>query len=108
MGKTLMGEWCSDYLLAMEFIRTQFPGAEIVLSGMYEGGAAALYASILSPENIAGTDLIRAPYTWVPELNDEKLQEKYSMAICIPNILVWGDLDHAAKLAPGEVNFLNY
>lgn len=105
LGRRLMGEWTLDFLRAAEFIRTRDPKASIRLRGHRDSGLAALYSAVLSPENIQGIDLVDAPVCLIrrePRLPEEVM----TMALCIPGILAWGDVEHAMALAKCNVNVI--
>jgi len=113
LGRRLMGEWTMDYLCAMRFARKQLPGCRIALTGLRDSGVAALYASLFSAtESVAMIDspktLVRkerAPSRMPPVKKGFEYvpADHFTMALCIPGILAWGDLDHAERLSSAEV-----
>ncbi len=105
LGRRLMGEWTMDYLRAAEFILARDPEASIRLRGYRDSGLAALYSAVLYPENIREVDMTDSPVCLVRR-EPRQTEEFMTMAICIPGILAWGDVEHAATLAKCKVNIL--
>ncbi len=117
LGRRLMGEWCMDFLCAVKFASERLPSAALHLIGRRDSGVAALYSAVLLPGKIARVDLADSPGTLVrrhgqfprpavPGL-DYVPGEFFTMALCIPRILEWGDLKHTQSLADCRVVFRN-
>ncbi len=113
LGRRLMGEWCLDYLRAAEFVRAQLPKAALQLSGVRDSGVAALFSAVIAPQRIKTVVMIDSPKTLVrkecaPDRTpirglDYCPPEYFTMALAIPDILAWGDLDYAKKVAHCKV-----
>ena len=111
LGRRLLGEWCMDYLAAMSFIRSKLPQAGFSLTGLRDCGLAALYAGLVAPEGGREIQMIDAPATYVrtekapvpPPVPAPDFQyvppDYFTMALCLPDILRWGDIDYAVSLA---------
>jgi hypothetical protein len=119
LGRRLLGEWTMDYLAAVKFVKEKMPQAEICLEGLRDSAVAALYATLLAPEKIAKVRMIDAPCTFVrtekspvrvplPTANFPYVPpDFFSMALCLPDILQWGDIDYAIGLANCPVEQIN-
>ena len=103
LGRTLMGEWCADYMLAAQFVRKELPAAEITITGFRDSGVAALFAATLLNQKNLSIRMVNSPTTLVPAVNSPDIQKFFSMALCIPGIVSWGDIRHAIELCPGKV-----
>ena len=117
LGRRLMGEWVMDYLCAVAFAKEQLRGCGVFLAGVRDSGVAALFASLLAGKSsVSGVTLFDAPATLLrksgqihrPEYSAIECvaPDFFTMALCIPHILEWGDLDHAASLAPCPVEWV--
>ena len=117
LGRRLMGEWVMDYLCAAAFAKEQLRGCGVFLAGVRDSGVAALFASLLAGKSsVSGVTLFDAPATLLrksgqihrPEYSAIECvaPDFFTMALCIPHILEWGDLDHAASLAPCPVEWV--
>ena len=103
LGRTLMGEWCADYMLAAQFVRKELPAAEITITGFRDSGVAALFAATLLNQKNLSIRMVNSPTTLVPAINSPDIQKFFSMALCIPGIVSWGDIQHAIELCSGKV-----
>ncbi len=114
LGRRLMGEWCMDYLTVREFARRETPSAQIELTGYRDSGLAALYSTIINPTDVAAVHMVNPPRSLaevMPELPPgieysptlENMPTPHTMALCIPGILIWGDIDYAVSIAPCPV-----
>lgn len=96
LGRRLMGEWVQDWLLVAAAVRRLCPGVRLVWQGFGDSGVAALFAVVCEGgEDVAEVVMAKSAATLA--------QPGETMACCIPDILIWGDLDHAASLAPCPV-----
>jgi len=96
LGRRLMGEWTQDWLLVAEAVRRINPGVCMTWHGFGDSGVAALFAAVCGgSKDLAEVVMIKSASTLA--LPGE------TMACCIPDILIWGDLDHATSLAPCPV-----
>ncbi len=104
LGRRLMGEWCSDFMLASDFVNQMLPDTGLHLIGRRDSGIAALFAAVIQPEKIRTVTLFDSPKSL---MYSGKPGEKFmTMACCIPNIINWGDVKQACNLAQCEVNFV--
>ena len=112
IGHSLMGEWVLDLLLLARSLRRDFGAAEVEISGLREGGIAALFAAVFDP-GIARVTAIDAPASLRMEVRRMSFLSKgpfakfldgaiYSLALAFPGFLQWGDISLAAALAGGE------
>jgi acetyl xylan esterase AXE1 len=114
LGRRLMGEWCMDFLCAIDFAKQQLPDASLHLTGIRDSALAALYAIIITSQKVEMLDMIDFPATLVrKEENNISLPvsgleyvatEYFTMALGMPGILKWGDVDYAMKLAKCKIN----
>jgi hypothetical protein len=113
LGRRLMGEWVMDFLCAVEFVKRQLPHARLQLAGVRDSALAALYASIIKPERIDSLEMIDFPATLVRQAENKNPieipdfeyvpTEYFTMALAIPDILKWGDVDYAMELAECQI-----
>lgn len=114
LGRRLMGEWTMDYLRAVEFAVKKSSGAALRLTGIRDSGTAALFAALLAKEKIGSVTMIDSPVSLNRKSGQIKRREYsgiecvapdyFTMALCIPDILKWGDLDYAVSIAKCKVN----
>ena len=92
LGRRLMGEWTQDWLLVAAAVRRLNPGGRMAWHGFGDSGIAALFAAVCGGgDDLAEVVMVKSASTLA--------QPGETMACCIPDILTWGDLDHAASLA---------
>jgi hypothetical protein len=111
-----MGEWVMDFLCAVKFAKQQLPHASLQLTGVRDSALAALYASIIKPEGIESLEMIDFPATLVRKAENKNPikipdfeyvpTEYFTMALAIPDILKWGDVDYAMKLAECQIKIV--
>jgi len=116
LGRRLMGEWCMDFLCSIAFVKKNLPEKSIRLIGVRDSAIAALYTAVLAPDSVETLDMIDFPRSLVcTERNnittpirglDYIAPEYFSMALCIPDILAWGDINHAMALVKCRINRL--
>lgn len=116
LGRRLMGEWVMDFLCAVKFAKQQLPHASLQLTGVRDSALAALYASIIKPEGIESLEMIDFPATLVRKAENKNPikipdfeyvpTEYFTMALAIPDILKWGDVDYAMKLAECQIKIV--
>ncbi len=108
LGRRLMGEWVMDYQLVRDFAAAKIPGVQFNLAGRRDSAVAALLNAILEPKNVNTVTMVKAPESFAELLPascfknpapHEVLEDACTMAMCIPGILKWGDLEYAVALA---------
>jgi hypothetical protein len=90
LGRTLYGEWVSDYALLVKWSRQTLNAENIELFGYKESGIAAVFAGALMNEGIT-VSTEKTPESFV--FTDRETSHELSMGFCLPGILNWGDLD---------------
>ena len=113
LGRRLMGEWVMDFAHAIDFVQQQLPQAQLQLTGVRDSAIAALYASILHPEKMDSLEMIDYPATLVRHFKniqtkkipgfDYVTPEYFTLALAIPDILKWGNVNHAMAMAPCKI-----
>ena len=98
LGKTMLGEWSSEINLIVEYTKTQLNSMSITVTGIKEAALAALFSSVIG----AGIDTIELydlPLSYIYGDNHTEL----SMAVHLPNIMLWGDVSLAIALTDAKV-----
>ncbi len=105
MGRTLMGEWTADFLLASQLAAKWLPGASVTFDAFRDSAVAALFAAAIAKGKIDVT-MRHAPKSLVPSLRSPDINTFFSLALAIPGIVAWGDIARAVELASGKVRFV--
>ncbi len=100
LGRTLYGEWTSDYALLAKWSRQVLNAEDIELFGYKECGIAAVFAGALEDITVSTE---KSPKSFV--FSDSDTAKELSIGFCLPNILNWGDLDTAISLNSNKVSF---
>ncbi len=106
LNRRLMGEWTADWLLAFAFIRKELKNADILVQAYRDSAVAALFAAAIAQDSRISLQLHDAPQTLVMGENSPDISHHFTLAMCIPGIIPWGDLARAQELVPGEVRFI--
>ena len=99
LGRTLTGEWVRELGAVCEWLHQRFQPATLRLDGTAESAPAMLYASILYP-GIQELRLVDAPVSY--RFAGTGIPSFYNMALPLPGILAWGDLEAAMELSPAR------
>ena len=106
LGRTLIGEWTADFVLAFQLAGKLLPGASISCDAFRDSAVAALFAAVLAKGAKIDLRLRQAPKSLVPSSNSPDINEFFSLALAVPGIVAWGDLERAIRLVPGKVSFI--
>lgn len=107
LGRRLMGEWTMNFMLAMELAGKLVPNSQFILTGHRDCGIAALFATVLESSQIRRVELIDSSASLRYSGSPVRSENGSSMAVCIPDILKWGDMTHACQLIPSvKVDFV--
>lgn len=105
-NRPLMGQWAADWLIAAAFVRKELKNAQIQIQATRDSAIAALFAAAIKQDPRVDLTLHEAPKSLVMAENSPDIMEFYTMAICIPGIVPWGDLARAAELVPGKITYI--
>ncbi len=106
LGRRLMGEWTEDWLLAAKFVRDMLPNSSVELYGYYDSGPAALFSAVLEDDNIISVILDGIPKS-ILYCDNRQSEHSPSMAVCLPGLMEWHDLEYAAEFTNADVKFKN-
>lgn len=106
LGRTLIGEWTADFVLAFQLAAKLLPGAAVSCDAFRDSAVAALFAAVLAKGSKVDLRLRQAPKSLVPSSQSPDINAFFSLALAVPGIVAWGDLDQAVKLSPGKVAFI--
>ena len=91
LGRTLLGEWAADFLLAMDFAIDEFDSREFLLGGVGELGISACLAAVFSESSASVAVRTQdMPPSWRD--GEKGTLATASMAACVPNFAAWGDV----------------
>lgn len=101
-----MGEWTADWLLAFAFVRKELKHADILVDAFRDSAVASLFAAAIVRDSRISLQLHDAPKTLVMGENSPDITHYFTLAMCIPGIVPWGDLARAQELVPGNVRHI--
>lgn len=102
LGRTMLGEWCREINLIVEFAKAELRAGDVAVCAINETGLAALFASAVFGR-IKNLILHDMPLSYKYGNRDSEL----SMAIHVPGIMKWGDVSMAAALADAKIEIHN-
>lgn len=102
LGKTTMGKWVTELDVIVSYLKKEKSANKIEIIASKEAGLAALLASALNKE-ITALSLNDTPLSY--QLLDKVNINFYSMALHLPNILVWGDISLMVALSNADITF---
>ena len=102
--ETLIGEWCKELGLTIDFLTNNYHTNRINIDGYREAGLAALFLGALG-NDIESVVLHDAPVSYL--FDTAKSINYFSMGIHIPGFLKWGDVSLAVALNNYPVTFIN-
>jgi hypothetical protein len=107
LGRSILGEWVKDYTFTASFFKKHFNAEQITLAGTKEAGLASLFCAVLSAEQLP-VILEQSPVSFV--FNNQKAHNStkdfFSMALHLPGIINWGDVQLATSLTGADVRFI--
>lgn len=101
VGRRLLGEWTSDYLDVVSFARQTLLGGEackVTLAGRRDAGLAALYGAYVSECAVGEVQMEHTIDSFA-----DAVDERMTMAICIPDLALCGDVPALSSGAPCPV-----
>ena len=102
--ETLIGEWCKELGLTIDFLTNNYHTTSINIDGNREAGLAALFLGALG-NDIESVVLYDAPVSYL--FDTAKSINYFSMGIHIPGFMNWGDVSLAVALNNYPVTFIN-
>jgi len=117
IGHSLAGEWVFDLMALAKMLKTQFKAKEICVTGLRETGDTAIFAGIFS-DCISSVTAVNSPASMLFDDSTVRYDLKdhfakylpkaiYTLALCIPGFLKWGDVSLAAALCSAKVDFVS-
>ena len=107
LGRSLMGEWVRDYTFTVQYLEKQLDAEKITVAGTREAGLASLFCSVLSEKQLP-VITEKSPVSFIFRNQEpfEREKDSLSMALHIPGILKWGDVELATTLTRADVRFI--
>lgn len=102
LGETVMGKWVNEINIAVGFVKSQSPAAEIALYAEKEAGTAILFYAALykGKEQIV---VRQSPVSY--QFDKRESVDFFNMALHLPGILQCGDISLVCALAERPVVF---
>jgi hypothetical protein len=107
LGRSLMGEWVRDYTLTVQYLEKYLDAENVTVAGTREAGLASLFCSVLAEKQLP-VIAEQSPESFLFRNQSPFGSQKDSlaMALHIPGILCWGDVQLAVELAGTDVRFI--